>query len=235
MKYANATELITYTGFSTSDFKINGEEMSDAEWYDFLDIILSTATKIVNRYCNVYSFLTSTITEYHNGRGATGDNYTHRDFDKTFYLREGPVQSVTSFSANNNSPTVKIEWTPLTEITESSSGDYIVDTNYELAKIIILSGKIPIKGYNNVKIVYATGYDEDSDEYNDIKLSTIRVATNILLQKKKIQESTTVRHTGVRDFSTMFDLFNESYVLTDDIKAVLGRYRRRKVDPYLYQ
>jgi hypothetical protein len=66
-------------------------------------------------------------------------------------------------------------------------------------------------------------------------MANILVAQNLLLQKKKVQEATTLRATGARDMSEMFALFNESYVLTNEIKNTLDRYKRRQVDMSLYQ
>ena len=235
MGYCNVNELSTYTGFSPSDFKVNGKEMTEAEWNDFLDLIISNAYQKINRYCNVTSFETTTVTEYHDGRGSTGDFGAYRDFDKTFYLRESPVQSVTSLSINNQSPSVSPVWVDLTEVSALADGDFIVNKNYELGKIIIVSGNVPVEGYNNVKIVYVSGYPTSSDEYKDIKMANILVAQNLLLQKKKVQEATTLRATGARDMSEMFALFNESYVLTNEIKNTLDRYKRRQVDMSLYQ
>lgn len=235
MGYCNVNELSTYTGFSPSDFKVNGTVMTEAEWNNFLELIISNAYQKINRYCNVTSFETTTITEYHDGRGSTADFNTWSEFDKTFYLRESPIQSVTSVSVNNQSPSTKPVWTPLTEVTALADGDFIVNKNYDLGKIIIVSGKVPVKGYNNVKIVYVSGYPTTSNEYADIKMANILVAQNLLLQKKKVQEATTLRATGARDMSEMFALFNESYVLTNEIKNTLDRYKRRQVDMSLYQ
>ena len=56
MAYCDINDVLAFTGFTTSDFKINGDEMSEAEWNDFLSFVIDTSTQVVNRYCNVKSF-----------------------------------------------------------------------------------------------------------------------------------------------------------------------------------
>lgn len=235
MAYCSQTDILAYTGFTRTDFLLNGSEMTQAEWSDFLDLIIDDASQIVNRYCNVIDFNSHTVTEYHNGSGATGDEDIYLDSDKVFTLRELPVISVTSVSRNISAATEIPSWSALTCVSGSSSGDYLLQTRYELTQIRIVSGNVPVHGYNNVKIEYVAGYASTSNEYLDIRLATIRIAQNLLLQKKKIQEATTIRASGIRDYSQMFSLFNETYVLTDEIKSVLDRYRRKQYAFDLYK
>lgn len=94
---------------------------------------------------------------------------------------------------------------------------------------------VPIKGYDNVRITYDAGYVADSPEFYDLKVACIRIVENMLLIKKKIQEATTIRATGTREASRMFEVFNESLILTDDVKDTLARYRRPPGDLYSYE
>ena len=235
MAYCDINDVLAFTGFTTSDFKINGDEMSEAEWNDFLSFVIDTSTQVVNRYCNVETFESREVTEYHNGRGSNGDNGEYLDFDREFYLRESPSNSVTSVSVNSNDPSVIPSWTALTEVSALTAGDYIFVKNYETGKIIFVSSNVPIEGYNNVKIVYNAGYSASSDAYSDIRMATIRIAQNYLLLKKKLQEATTIRQTGIRDHALMFTPSNERYILTDEIKETLNRYARKIGDFTMYQ
>ena len=235
MAYCSETDILAYTGFTQSDFLINGSEMTQAEWSDFLDLIIDDASQIVNRYCNVIDFNSHTVTEYHNGSGTTGDEDTYLDSDKVFTLRELPVISVTSFERNIASSESIPDWETLSEVSASAAGDYIIETRFELTHLRIVSGSVPVHGYSNVRAIYLAGYASTSNEYKDIRLATIRIAQNLLLQKKKVQEATTIRASGIRDYSQMFSLFNETYVLTDEIKSVLDRYRRKQYAFDLYK
>ena len=235
MAYCSQTDILAYTGFTRTDFLIDGSEMSLAEWADFLDLIIDDASQIVNRYCNVIEFTSHAVTEYHNGRGATGDNDTYLDSDKVFTLRELPVITVSALARNVGSAEAIPAWETLSAVSESAAGDYLLETRYELTHIRIVSGNVPRNGYNNVRVTYTAGYSSTSNEMKDIRLATIRIAQNLLLQKKKIQEATSIRASGIRDYSQMFSLFNESFVLTDEIKTVLDRYRRKQFAFDLYQ
>jgi hypothetical protein len=54
--------------------------------------------------------------------------------------------------------------------------------------------------------------------------------SNLLLHKKKIQEALTIRAQGIRDYSQMFDIMNESAILTENIKLVLDKYKRWNIE-----
>jgi hypothetical protein len=52
--------------------------------------------------------------------------------------------------------------------------------------------------------------------------------------KKKTQEASTIRNYAVRDYSQMFEPFDESSILSDSEKAALERYRRIVFDGPMY-
>ena len=235
MTYCDINDVLAFTGFTTSDFKINGEEMTEAEWNDFLSFVINASNQVVNRYCNVETFEAREVTEYHNGRGHTGDNGEYTDFDRQFYLRESPSNSITSVAVNSLDPSQIPVWTDMTEVSALTAGDFIFVNDYETGKVIFVTSTIPVEGYHNVKIVYNAGYSTSSGAYNDIRMATIRICQNYLLLKKKIQESTTIRQTGIRDHAMMFTPSNERYILTDEIKETLNRYARKIGDFTMYQ
>ena len=106
-----------------------------------------------------------------------------------------------------------------------SGGDYEIYCENDVTRIIF-HNNVPAQGYGNVKFTYNSGYAVTTAQYNDVKFQALRACTNVLLTKKKIQEASTIRNFGVRDYSTMFDAFSEGVVLDDKIKNGLEQYRR---------
>jgi hypothetical protein len=120
-------------------------------------------------------------------------------------------------------------WTTRTLRTALTGGDYRVITDNELTEIRF-HNNIPLLGYANVKFTYYTGYALTSVQFQDIKLQVMRAFKNLIMMKKKVQEATTVRNFGVRDFSTMFEPFDESAILSQSEKDALDRYKRLPLD-----
>jgi len=77
------------------------------------------------------------------------------------------------------------------------------------------------------KLFTMQGIRQVRQNFNEIKLCCLRMASNILSNKKKIQEALTVRGTDVRDYAPMFDTNDE--LLTDEIKRDLAKYRRYRL------
>jgi len=107
----------------------------------------------------------------------------------------------------------------------ASGGDYELVTQDELTEVRFYNN-IPRKDYNNVNFTYTTGYDPNSYQFADIKNSIKRMIKNYVMLKKKIQEPTTIRAHGARDYTTMFEPFNEEQILSDMEKQALEPYRR---------
>lgn len=233
MAYCTGDEVEAVTGFSCAHFKESGLTMTETQFATLLTLFINRATQLINRYCNVTSFEEHSVVEYHDGRGATGDEKTYLETDRIYHLRE-PLISLTSVEYDSGSSTSAPTWTTLTPRSADAGGDFMLITRNETSYIRFTS-IVPIKGYDNVRITYDAGYVADSPEFYDLKVACIRIVENMLLIKKKIQEATTIRATGTREASRMFEVFNESLILTDDVKDTLARYRRPPGDLYSYE
>jgi hypothetical protein len=91
MALCTQAEIERYSGFKASDFTQNGLVMEDAEWSDFVAMLIPRVTQMMQRYCNVYSFEPTTWTEYHNGKGATNFDSSVSDYneeDQVFFLQQ---------------------------------------------------------------------------------------------------------------------------------------------------
>lgn len=245
MAYVTRNDLEAFSGMSYTDFKIGGATMTESQWITFLGLTLPNIDQALNRYCNVTSFdPTTTIVEYHSGRGANDDEmggFSPRYFtygldtqgttylmsDKTFYLKE-VFYSLTSVEEDVSPKTTAPSWVTRTQRTTGVAGDFEVRTEDEVTTIVF-HNNIPMYGEKNVKITYKCGYGTSTSQYSEIKLQALRMATNFLLLKKKVQEAVNIRAQGIRDYSQMFDIMNESSILTPNIKEVLDKYRRHPI------
>lgn len=115
----------------------------------------------------------------------------------------------------------------------ASGGDYELITTDELTEVFFYNN-IPKRGYNNILFTYRTGYDPGSAQYADIKMTVLRCFKNFVMMKKKIQEPMTIRAHGMRDYSTMFEPFNEEQILSDMEKIALNPYVRFPLQGPMY-
>jgi len=227
MAYFGQSDIEEYTGFASTDFKVAGSVASTLQWATLCDNIVDYVTSLVDRYCGVDSFESHSVTEYHDGRGAQGDDQTFIEEDVRFYLHE-PCISVSTVSEDLNSKTGTINWATRYARSTATAGDYEVATRGELTWIRF-HDKCPLEGSMNLKFEYTGGYSSGSAQLNQIKWICLRVAKNTLLEVKKTQETQTIRQTGVRDFSEMFKPTEESALLTDDIIRDLHKFRRYRM------
>jgi len=223
MAYFTQTDIEQYTGFASSDFKQGGSTMTATQWSLYCSTVVDFVTQLVNRYCGVQSFEPHEMVEYRSGVGAKGDKYTYLEEDTTFYLSEYGT-GIQAFEDIGSTGTEY--WVERTARTSATSGDFTVATRNELT-MVRFHNNIPQEGWNNVRFVYWGGYPEGSVQMNEIRLICLRIARNILLEKKKTQESTTIRQTGIRDYAQMFE-FTDT-ILTDEIKQDLHKYRRHRL------
>ena len=248
MAYVTRGEIETFTGMYYTDFKVGGSTMTEAQWIDFLSYSIPNIDQIINRYCIVTSFdPTTAIVELHSGRGATNDEYgsgsnlglawsstgaSYIESDTAFFLRE-LFYSMTSVEEDTNPKTSVPAWTTRAVRSASVAGDYEIITKNEVT-YIQFHQNVPLAGNNNVRITYYTGYGTGTAQYKEIKLQALRMVSNLLLHKKKIQEALTIRAQGIRDFSQMFDIMNESALLTENIRLVLDKYKRYPIEGSIY-
>jgi hypothetical protein len=224
--YFSESDIEQYTGFGAADFKQNGVTMTATQWSTFCATIVDFVTQLVNRYCNVVSFEPHEVTEYRNGMGAQGDGDTYIEEDITFYL--GEQATGIRFYEDYNTKTGTEYFVERTCRSTSATGDYDVATRYGLT-MIRFHDNYPKEGWHNVKITYWGGYETGSKELDEIKHICLDIATEILRHKKKLQESTTIRATGVRDYAEMFKIDNDAMFLTDGIKQRLHKYRKYRM------
>jgi len=247
MTYVTRSDIEAFTGFSYTDFKVGGQVMTEGQWEEHLKYVLPNIDQMLNRYCCVTSFEPTAIVELHDGRGANNDEFgnsnvglvyygingtTYLTSDITFYLRE-PCISVTTVEEDTGSKTALQNWVTRAARSSTVIGDYEVVTKNEVTWIQF-NQNVPSAGTNNVRITYQAGYAKTTAQYKEIQLQALRMVTNYLMLKKKIQEVTTVRASGIRDFAQMFDIMNESAILTESIKIILDKYKRYEIAGDIY-
>jgi len=238
MTYISQSDIEQWTGFSNADFKYGGTTMTSTQWTAFCTQIVKKVTQAIDRFCNVPTLETHTATEYHSGRndaaqdfrnyfyaGYTIYNSAYTELDRTFFLRE-VVQTATTVKVEEDTTvTATPTWTERTQRTSTATGDFNVLQHNDLTSISFINN-IPCSGRDNVRITYTAGYASGSAELDAINQAAIEIAQNLLLRKKKIQEASTIRGTGVRDYSPMFELLDEKVALSENIKQTLIPYRR---------
>ena len=238
MSYVTTSDVQSFMGFSNKDLKINGVQMSDAEFQDFVTTHEPRIAQMVHRFCNVVSFEPTVVTEFKDGRGTSDDDSSTSDYldsDVEFYLRNlyliGPttVYAPIAVYEDTSAPTATPNWVLRSERSSTTAGDFQVFTDSEVT-LIRYHNNVPRQGKRNVKMVYYTGYLTTSAEFGDIKLQVLRAFKNLIMLKKKIQEASTIRNYAVRDYSQMFEPFDESSVLSETEKAALERYKRLPLD-----
>ena len=217
-------EVEQFTGFSSSDFKDTGVTMNATQWTAFGTIIVKSAEQAMERFCNVDSFESHAVVEYHNGRGYSGDNGEYTEPDRTFFLREYAT-TVATVSENINYGSAAPDWATRWEQSPATFGDYVWWSDMQQVRIRFHQN-VPYFGIRNVKIEYTGGYPAGSVELDELKTIGLRLATNLLLYKKKVGESQTIRAMGTRDYAPMFSLAEERAIMTEDIARDLCKYRR---------
>ena len=243
MAYITQSDIETFTGMGYTDFKVAGATMTALQWAAMITLYIPYIEQIINRYCNVTSFdPTTDIVEYHDGRGANNDEFgnsqvglvyygingtTYLSSDTDFYIQE-PLYTMTTVEEDVSPKTSVPSWTTRTVRSALAAGDYEVITKNEVTYVHFFQN-IPVAGNNNVRITYKTGYGTTTPQYKEIQLCALRMFSNLLLLKKKIQEVSTIRAQGIRDFSQMFDIANESMILTPNIKEVLDKFKRYNI------
>lgn len=221
-------DIEQYSGFKYSDFTENGLEMTIAQWTEFINSLIPKVTQVIHRFCNVYSFEPATFTELHNGKGATNYDSSvtgYNDEDMVFFLHQLYADTLLVYEDTAVSKNAVPAWTLRTVRSALAAGDYGIYQENDVTRIIFHTN-IPAAGYGNVKFTYNTGYPLTSAQLNDIRFQCLRAIQNVLLTKKKIQEASSIRNFGVRDYSQMFDAFSEGIVLDDKVKSGLEQYRR---------
>jgi hypothetical protein len=227
MALVTQDDIEQYTGFKYSDFTENGLEMTAVQWTDFIAKLIPKVTQMIHRYCNVVSFEPTSYTEYHNGRGNTNYDTAVADYneeDRVYFLRQLYCDTLLVYedtSTKNAAP----NWVLRTVRATGVAGDYEIIQENDVTRIRF-HNNIPAEGTTNIKFIYNSGYPLNSKQLDDIRFQCLRAIKNVLLTKKKIQEASSIRNFGVRDYSQMFDAFSEGVVISDKVKSGLEQYRR---------
>lgn len=224
MAYFTQSDVESWTGFSSTDFKNAGTTMTATQWAAFATSLVNQVTQMVNRFCNVTSLEWHVATEYKSGKGATGDDNLYNESDRIFDLIEYATGYI-SVSVDTATKGATIQFATRYERSTATAGDFEFWTDRELSWVRF-HNNVPEAGYKNVKIEYYGGFATGSNQLYEINQICLRIAANILTYKKKIQESMTIRNTGIRDYAEMFKPIDERIVLTDDIQRDLHKYRR---------
>ena len=249
--YCNSADVTNLTGYFHKTMLTFGREMTEGEYEMFVSGLVRTATELVNRWCNVSTFYSHEITdEYHTMN--IDDLYMYSDYilrpygfgyspysidmevkRKQFYPREYPVISVSKVLVNRASVYADPQWMELVQRTTEVGGDYLVQNRFNSTRVQILKN-IPTPGTDNVRITYTAGYESTDSIFLALSSATSMIVINYLNYKKKNQEASTFRQSGVVDFAEMFNPQFASFLLTADVKSILELYRRPPIDPQLY-
>jgi hypothetical protein len=226
MIYFDRDSLESFTGFATTSFKDAGVTMTASAWEQLVTQLDLGIAGWMHRWCGVPTFGSHLVEEYHNGRGENGTKHEeiYLEDDRCFYLREPSTSSpeVWVDSANLTQPA---SWLQAASRGTATGGDYMF-TNEQSLGVVRFHQNVPINRPQNVKIIYWAGFPEGSEDLEQIRLIAKRLATGVLLYKKKIQESQTIRNTGVRDYSEMFELDPNRKIFTPELEMTLTHYRR---------
>lgn len=223
--FCTIEEVERQGGLGQIDFMQGDYAMSPEEYSSFMNNGILYCTQIIHRYCNVDSFFSHEVVEYHDGKY---DEDNTSDYTRIFYAREFPCAEILKLEVDESDSTSASSFTEYEPRSEHSGGQYIPMIEYELGSVYI-TRNVPSKGYKNVRLTYLAGYPEHSRPYQELKLICIRLVRNLQLLKKKEQEASTIRNTGIRDYSQMFDLYSAGEILTETIATELERYRVKRI------
>lgn len=216
-------------GYGYSDFKQAGVTMTAKQWELYCERLIDSITSAINRYCRLTTFEQNSYTEYHDGRGATGDLGEYVERDRIVMIREQPVMSITSVSEDIATANCAPSWTARSQRTSTSvsgTADYQLLTRGSFLSYLYFNQNVPAKGKGNVRIMYLAGYEPSSEIMDDIRIISLQIADNILSRRKRLQEANAARTNGTKDSADMFKLDADGKIFTEDIRLQLDKYRR---------
>jgi len=227
MTLVTVNDVQQYTGFKYSEFTENGLEMTEGQWTEFLTLLIPKVTQMIHRYCNVHSFEKVQFVEYHSGRGETNYDSSVSDYNQedTIYFLHQLYCDTLKVEEDVSTKSAAPSWVTRVARATAVPGDYEIWTNNDVTRVKF-NQNIPKQGENTLRFTYNTGYLPTSAQIQDVKFQCLRGIKNVLLTKKKIQEASSIRNYGVRDYSQMFDAFSEGIVIDPKVQAGLDPYRR---------
>ncbi len=225
MAYCTQTDIEARTSYGYVDFKQAGTVMTAEQWAAFCTSLIAEVTSAINRFCRRTSFEEATYTEYHDGRGCTGDLEEYLETDRIFLLREQPVTSITTVKEDTADPNQPSSWTARTARSTEAAGDYDLLTRGPVS-YLRFHNNVPRRGLNTVEIVYVAGYASENPVLDDIRGIALDIIGQHLGRKKKLQEAIAARRLGTPDAAEMSPPTEPELTLTPDIKRRLAAYRR---------
>jgi len=224
MAYCTLADIEARTGYGSTDFKQAGVTMTAEQWGSFCEGLIAEASTAIERFCRRSSFEVREYTEFHDGRGCTGDLKEFREADRIFLLREQPVVQVLSVREDQADPGRPPSWVDREARADGVAGDYSLLSRGPVSYVRFTT--VPRRGYNNVEVVYEAGYPAGSGVLEDVRGICLDVIAQHLGKKKKTQEAIAARTTGTTDAAEMTPPAEPHLTLTTDVKRRLAAYRR---------
>lgn len=188
--------LAQFTFVTVSDVKTHIDETSST-WDTVIENLINMCTQYCMNYCSGRRFVApdADVTELHDGTDS-----------KELYLRDWPVQSITSVaysSGDYDNPT----WTAY-----NPKSDYRRDMRRGVLYFAGLD-----RGYQNIRVIYKGGYvDSDAVPY-DLKLAVIEAVSKEFNRRKS--QGATSESVGGASVSWRMEW-------DPNLTAILDNYRR---------
>jgi hypothetical protein len=120
-------------------------------------------------------------------------------------------------------------------ITRTQAGNIVNGGDYEVQIVnglprVIYYNNIPLRGVNNVKFTYNTGYAATSQEYAELVMISTRACTNFLNYKKMEQASQAIQTSGVEDIVKLWKGLNDKTLGSNGVMEDLLQYQRFPVE-----
>jgi hypothetical protein len=225
MALISQSDVEAHCSYTNTDFKMAGSAMTSNQWASYLATVMASAESIVNQYCNRSSFEVVSYTEYHSGRGRTGENgRAYRELDRVIIPFQQPVVTLTSVHEDISDVTSAESWTERVARSELVPGDFQVIVKENLTRIRF-HDNVPRLGSGNVKIVYTAGYATDHPAYAAAKLAALELCANIMARKKRDQQAQVASREPTKNAADMFQIQRPD-VFTQEIQDLLQPYRR---------
>jgi len=216
MAYCSVADVEAQTGWSEADFLSGGARMTEAQWTDYVGILIAAASGWIDQTCR-RTFALTAYTEYRDGQGA--DRLSYR-------LHEQPVAGISAV-AEDTTTTAAPTWTARTARTSTVAGDYRVLEQNGITSIVF-TNNAPRHGTGNLRVTYTAGFSETSATYQHVRAICLQIVENALKAKKKLQESTAARQGPTKDSAEMVPI-GDPAVVTDWIREQIAPYVRHTV------
>jgi len=200
------------------EYKTLGFGDSDS-YNNWLKDVIEGASRFIDNYCNrpenFFQPSGVSITEYHNGIGASPPSGMHEfseaeesweESSATIFTRQRPILSITTIKENKAS------------IGEADNLQSITAYRwFKHGEIVFASSAIPAKGIKNIEIVYIIGYSQTPV---DIQLACAQLVSNLI--HKKLSDKTTAYTSFEKPAAINFGMPD---IYTANVKTLLDHYK----------